>query len=425
MRTLRYRSPQATRWLRQLHERRAENAEEALRSAEEVIAEVRKEGDRAVARSIRRFDRATLRPNDILLEKPKKQSIDPRMTKSIELAIERVRQFHDRQKSSDYTISINGSTLTHRVRPLNRVGIYVPGGKAVYLSTLIMCAVPAQIAGVKEIVVATPPNPARMPELLDTCARLGVGQIYRAGGPAAVAAMALGTQSLRRVDKIVGPGNRYVDAAKRLLNGEVGIDMTAGPTEIVIVADETANPTWVAADMLAQVEHGEDGSSICVTTSEDVAKQVDQEVLRLVRGPWRSKNIERMIDRNGAVIVMKSRAEMATFINELGPEHVEIQARDAAKIADRIDNCGAIYIGPHSPVAAGDYVAGPNHVLPTAGSGRFFSPLGVYDFYKRSNVATLSEKDFGGISGAGQIIAAFEGLELHASSLAIREGEES
>ncbi|MBW3671082.1 MAG: histidinol dehydrogenase [Acidobacteria bacterium] len=425
MRTLRYRSPQATRWLRQLQTRRAENAEEASRSAEEVIREVRKEGDRAVSRSIRRFDHASLRPNDILLEKPKKQTVDSGIGKAIELSIERVRQFHEKQKQSDYTISVNGSTLTHRVRPLNRVGIYVPGGKAVYLSTLVMCAVPAQLAGVKEIVVATPPNPARLPELLDTCARLGVGQIYRAGGPAAIAAMAIGTQSLRRVDKIVGPGNRYVDAAKRLLHGEVGIDMTAGPTEIVIVADDTANFSWVAADMLAQIEHGEDSSAICVTTSAEVAKKIDEEVLRLVRGPWRSKNIERLIDRNGAVIVMKSRAEIASFVNELGPEHLEIQAKDAEKLADRIDNCGAIFLGPHSPVAAGDYVAGPNHVLPTAGSARFFSPLGVYDFYKRSNVTSLSEKDFLELSPSGQTIAAFEGLDLHGASLAIREGEES
>ncbi len=425
MRTLRYRSPQATRWLRQLHTRRAEDAEEAMRAAEEIISEVRKEGDRAVARSIRKFDRATMRPNDILLEKPKKQSIDPKMSKAIDLSIDRVRRFHESQKQSDYTVSVDGSKLTHRVRPLKRVGIYVPGGKAVYLSTLIMCAVPAQIAGVAEIVVATPPNPARMPELLDTCARLGVRQIYRAGGPAAIAAMAIGTQSLHRVDKIVGPGNRYVDAAKKLLHGEVGIDMTAGPTEIVIVADESANPTWVAADMLAQIEHGPDSSSICVTTSDEVAERVNHEILRLVRGPWKSKNVERMIDRNGAVIVMKSNAEMVSFINELGPEHVEIQAKDSEKIADRIDNCGAIFIGPYSPVAAGDYVAGPNHVLPTAGSGRFFSPLGVYDFYKRSNVATISQKDFEALTGAGQIIASFEGLDLHASSLSIREGDES
>lgn len=422
MRVLRYRSPQSNRWLRQLQARREQDAEEARRSAEEVIEEVRKEGDRAVARSIRRFDRASLRPNDIVV-KPARQSLDPRISRAIDLAIDRVRRFHEKQKQQDYSISVSGSRLTHRVRPLGRVGIYVPGGKAVYLSTLIMCAVPAQIAGVKELVVATPPNRARLPELLDTCARLGVTEIYRAGGPAAIAAMALGTKSLNRVDKIVGPGNRYVDAAKRLLNGEVGIDMTAGPTEIVIAADETANPTWAAADMLAQIEHGEDSSSICVTTSEAVAERINAEVIRLVRGPLRSKNIERLIDRNGGFLVMKSPAEIATFINELGPEHVEIQMKDAEKLASRIENCGAIYLGSHSPVAAGDYVAGPNHVLPTAGSCRFFSPLGVYDFYKRSNISSISRRDLDAITGAGQIIAGFEGLELHASSLAVREEE--
>lgn len=422
MKILKYRSPQATRWMRQLQNRRAESAEDARESAAEIIAEVRKEGDRAVARSIRRFDRAVLRPNDILI-KPKKHALDPAISEAIATAIDRVQQFHEKQMPEGYTIRVNGSTLTHRVRPLRRVGIYVPGGKAVYLSTLIMCAIPARIAGVREIVVAIPPNAAKLPELLDTCARLDVSEIYRAGGPAAIAAMALGTQSLPRVDKIVGPGNQYVDAAKRLLHGEVGIDMTAGPTEIVVIADDTANPAWVAADMLAQIEHGEDSSAICVTTSEQVGQRIAEEALALVRGPYRSKNIERRLDRNGAIVVMKTRPEMTAFINDLGPEHVEIQARDPEKLADRIDSCGAIYLGNPSAVAAADYVAGPNHVLPTAGTGRFFSPLGVYDFCKRTNIGSLSVEDLSRITGAGQTLATFEGLDLHAASLAVREEE--
>jgi histidinol dehydrogenase len=420
MRILKYNSPQATRWLRHLQERREENAVEGMAAAEEVIGEVKKEGDRAVARSIRRFDRSSLRPNDILVH-PKTQQIDRELSDTIDVAIERVRRFHEKQKMEGYAVSVNGSTFTHRVRPLARVGIYVPGGKALYLSTLIMCAVPAQIAGVREIVVASPPNAARTPELLEICSRLGVTEIYRAGGPAAIAAMALGTQSLRRVDKIVGPGNRYVTAAKKLLHGEVGIDMTAGPTEIVVIADESANPDWVAADMIAQIEHGDDSSSLCLTTSESVAKNVEAAAMKLVRGPWRSSAIERLIDRNGGVMVMKTKKDVVKFVNELGPEHVEIQAKDAEKLAEGIDNCGAIFLGPHSAVAAGDYMAGPNHVLPTAGSARFFSPLGVYDFYRRSNILAISERDLDEIGPRAQLLAEVEGLPLHGASLEIRK----
>jgi histidinol dehydrogenase len=420
MRILKYNSPQATRWLRHLQVRREENAAEGMVAAEEVIAEVKKEGDRAVSRSIRRFDRASLRPNDILV-RPKRGTLDGALSEAIDFAIERVRQFHERQKLEGYSVSLNGSKFTHRVRPLRRVGVYVPGGKALYLSTLIMCAVPAKVAGVPEIVVATPPNLAKTPELLEICSRLGVTEIYRAGGPAAIAAMALGTQSLRRVDKIVGPGNRYVTAAKKLLHGDVGIDMTAGPTEIVVIADDSANPEWVAADMIAQVEHGEDSSALCLTTSQEVAKQVEAAAMRLVRGPWKSTAIERLIDRNGGVMVMKTRKDIVRFVNELGPEHVEIHAKDGERLADEIDNCGAIFVGPYAAVAAGDYVAGPNHVLPTAGSARFFSPLGVYDFYRRSNILAISERDLEEIGPRGRLFAEVEGLPLHGASLEIRE----
>jgi histidinol dehydrogenase len=283
--------------------------------------------------------------------------------------------------------------IEHRVRPLRRVGCYVPGGRAVYVSTLIMTAVPARIAGVSEIVVATTPAAASRDELHYVCNRLGVETIYQCGGAAGVAALALGTESLPRVDKIVGPGNQYVTAAKTRLVGEVGIDMTAGPTELVVIADETADVSFVQADLDAQQEHGADSVVTCIS----IGKPLD---VRATRN-----------------LVASSREEAMAIANRIAPEHLSIQTRDPQQLADLAENCGAIFCGPYSPVAAGDYVAGPNHVLPTAGSARFFSVLGVYDFIKRSNVITLTAAELAAIGPSAEIIATFEGLPAHAASI--------
>jgi histidinol dehydrogenase len=282
---------------------------------------------------------------------------------------------------------------------VNSVGCYVPGGRAVYLSTLIMTAVPARIAGVPEIVCITTPAAAERDELHYVCNRLGIRQIYRCGGAAGIAAVALGTASVERVDKIVGPGNPYVTAAKMRLVGQVGIDMTAGPTELIVIADDTANPDLVIADLLAQAEHGPDSEVILLTTSRSLA--------------------ERMPERAYAFVVA-SIDEALAIADRIAPEHLSIIARDAASIAERAQNCGAIYCGEASPPAAGDYIVGSNHVLPTAGSARFFSPLGVYDFVKRSNVIRLSEEDLAIIGPHAEAIAELEGLPKHAASIAAR-----
>jgi len=271
--------------------------------------------------------------------------------------------------------------------------VYVPGGRAVYLSTLIMGAVPARIAGVAEIVVATTPAAAARDELHYVCNRLGITEIYRCGGAAGIAALALGTESLERVDKIVGPGNSYVTAAKARLVGEVGIDMTAGPTELVVICDDTANEAFVQADLDAQAEHGPDSAVICIC----VGKPRDV--------------------RATLVLVAESIEEALAIANHIAPEHLSIQTRDAARHADAAVNCGAIFCGPSSPVAAGDYIAGPNHILPTGGSARFFSPLGVYDFVKRSNIIALDAADLAAVGPLAERIAAFEGLPLHAKSI--------
>lgn len=375
--------------LRALEARRSSSNDDAMCVAAEMIAGVRARGDAFVREQIARFDGVTL---DQILIAPRETSIDPEMRDAIEIAIERIDAFHRPQLPASYRW--NG--MEHRVRPLRRAGIYVPGGRAVYLSTLIMCAVPARIAGVAELVVITTPAAAARDELHYACKRLGIAEIYCCGGAAGIAAAALGTESLKRVDKIAGPGNQYVTAAKAQLVGTVGIDMTAGPTELVVIADDSSDVALVQADLDAQAEHGEDSAVICIAIGKPL-------------------NVQATLTLSVASV-----GEAIALADRIAPEHVSIHARGAAEIAERLENCGAIFCGPFSPVAAGDYVAGPNHVLPTGGSARFFSPLGVYDFVKRSNVITLTAGELAEISDAGERIANFEGLPKHAASIAAR-----
>ena len=392
--TYRIASPEAEAALREIEERRARANETASRVAEEMIAGVRAGGDRFVAEQIERFGglKAAAPRFDEIAMVPRE--IDSELADSLEIAIARVEAFHRPQLPPSY--GWNG--IIHRVQPLRRVGIYVPGGRAVYISTLIMCAVPARIAGVEELVVATTPAAAARDELHYVCTRLGIRTIYQAGGAAGIAALALGTESLPRVDKIVGPGNAYVTAAKKRLAGEVGIDMIAGPTELVLIADETADPSFVQADLDAQQEHGEDSAVICVC-------------------------VGRPLDVRATLILVASSIEEAVAISDrIAPEHLSIHARNATAIAARARNAGAIYCGPFAAPAAGDYVLGSNHVLPTAGSARFSSPLGVYDFVKRTNVVTVSEETLREVGPHAARIARFEGLPEHARSIESRQG---
>ena len=386
-------SPEAEAALRELEARRRGASEEALRVADEMIAGVRARGDAYVAEQIEKFDRVRVSPIRIA---PRDVTIDPELARALDVAVDRVEAFHLQQLPSSY----QWQSVVHRVRPLRRAGIYVPGGRAVYVSTLIMCAVPARIAGVQEIVVATTPNAASKDELHYVCKQLGIREIYQCGGAAGIAALALGTESLERVDKIAGPGNSYVTAAKARLVGEVGIDMTAGPTELVVIADETANAALVQADLDAQQEHGPDSAVICICIGKPLgALRETRATLTLVAG---------------------SVDEAITIADRIAPEHLSIQARGGERIAEMARNAGAIYVGPFSPPASGDYVVGSNHVLPTAGSARFFSPLGVYDFVKRTNVVTLTEDALAEIAPYAETIANFEGLPKHAESVGCR-----
>jgi histidinol dehydrogenase len=388
-----------------IEERRRQATDQAVAVANDAIAGVRAMGDVYVAKQIEEFDNVKLDPAEILCGVARPRATDggrgrPPLHEAVDAAIERVESFHLQQLPQSYRWTRSDTTIEHRVRPLRRIGIYVPGGRAVYISTLIMCAVPARIAGVKEIVVATPSNAAAKPELQYACARLGVKEIYRSGGAAAIAAMALGTQTLERVDKIVGPGNSYVTAAKARLVGEVGIDMTAGPTELVVIADDSAISDLVIADLFAQAEHGPDSAVILLTTSDRVARECANERFYVVN--------------------VSSLDEAVAIADRIAPEHLSIHARDPQALAAKAENCGAIYCGSFSAPAAGDYVIGSNHVLPTAGSARFFSPLGVYDFVKRTNVISAGEKDAREIAPIADALAQFEGLPQHGKSAMAR-----
>src|SRR5437867_8294379 len=366
-------SPEAEAALRAIEARREESEAEALRVADEAIAGVRARGDAYVREQIARFDRVTI--EDVLIA-PRSVSIDSAMAEAIDVAIARVEAFHQPQLPNGYTWSSNGTEAIHRLRPLRRIAVYAPGGRAVYISTLIMTAVPARIASVPEIVVITTPAAADRDELHYACNRLGIREIYRCGGAAGIAAAALGTESVARVDKIVGPGNQYVTAAKARLVGTVGIDMTAGPTELVVIADEIANPEFVAADLAAQQEHGPDSAVICIWVIGGQAI-LPVRTDKIVCPPLN--------------LLANSIDEAIAVANRIAPEHVSIQTRDPQSVAVRIENCGAIFCGSSSPVAAGDSIAGPNHFLPTTGSPRFFSPLGVFDFVNRRNLMAISE----------------------------------
>jgi histidinol dehydrogenase len=408
-------------WLASIERERSRSAGEAKEIAATIIARVRAGGDAEVSRVLRELDGIELAA-DAFACRPEGGSAAPELEAAIDLAIARIAKFHEAQASSSVRI-VDGGELRQESLPLRRVGVYVPGGAAVYLSTLIMCAIPARIAGVGEIVVATTPRVAERDEFKLVCARLGISEVYRCGGAAGVAALAYGTESLRRVDKIVGPGNRFVAAAKELVRDDVGIDLPAGPSEIVVIADETADAGLVAADLLAQGEHGADSLAVCVTTSAATARAVAAEVGR--RLDTDAAGARAAIESLGAAIVVPSMDDAVALADDIAPEHLSVQARDAARIVGEIRNCAAIFVGPWSAVALGVYVAGSNHVLPTAGAARFSSSLGVADFVRRRTIVTLSRGTVEAIGPAAVTLAQFEGLPLHAQSVGARLGRDA
>lgn len=407
--------------------RAEETSGEVLETVRGIINGVRSRGDEALLEYTNRFDKLGLaNPAGLeitaaeLAQAVAMVPVDD--LASLQLAIDRVARFHEKQKQQTWLSTEEPDILLgQKVTPLNRVGIYVPGGKASYPSSVIMNAVPAKVAGVKEIIMVCPtPGGELNPAVLAAAKLSGVDRIFRVGGAQAVAALAYGTATIPKVDKITGPGNIYVATAKQLVFGQVGIDMIAGPSEILVISDGSGNPAHIAADLLSQAEHDELASSILITTDrgfgERVAAQVECQLALLSR-----ESIARASwDKFGAVIVAGSLAEAAAFSNRIAPEHLELAVADPFGLLPLIENAGAIFMGHWTPEAAGDYLAGPNHTLPTGGTARFFSPLSVDDFVKKSSIISFSEQGLRRLGSRIVQIAGLEGLEAHARSVTLR-----
>ncbi|HEX8887589.1 MAG TPA: histidinol dehydrogenase, partial [Pyrinomonadaceae bacterium] len=397
-----------------------------------IVEDVRARGDVALVEYAARFDGVNLEREDLRVREEVLRAsaarVDARVLDALREAIKRVRAFHEHEREESWSVEpCAGVRLGQRLAPVERAGLYVPGGTASYPSSVVMNVVPAQVAGVERIVVTTPPrtlneNPAVAAALVE----LNVMEVYGVGGAQAIAALAFGTETVPRVDKITGPGNKYVAAAKRYVFGAVGIDSIAGPSEVVIIADESARAGFIAADMIAQAEHDEEASSILLTTDDALADAVADEIEKQTQALARALVIEASLKQYGAIIVVNSLAEACQLANELAPEHLEIIARDEERIAASIHHAGAIFLGAYTPEAVGDYFAGPNHVLPTGSAARFSSALGVYDFVKRTSILRYSENELKDTADSIATLARAEGLEAHARSALIRlEGKSS
>src|SRR5690242_9874011 len=398
---------------------------ELMRVVGAIVDDVRVRGDEALIDYTTRFDRVELRELRISEAELRRWAAGAaeRVRCALREAIANVREFHERQCEESWELPVaEGVRLGQRITPLERVGLYVPGGTAAYPSSVVMNVVPAQVAGVERIVVATPPRTlAENPAVAAALIELGVDEVYAVGGAQAIAALAFGTETVPCVDKITGPGNKYVAAAKKLVFGVVGIDSIAGPTEVVIVADETARAEFVAADLLAQAEHGEDASEVLITTSESLARDVAEEVKRQAESLSRREIVMSSLRDYGAIVLVETLDEACELVNELAPEHVEIVTSDDEVVAGKIRHAGAIFFGSYTPEAVGDYLAGPNHVLPTSRTARFSSALGVYDFVKRTSLLRYDEEAFARVAASVAVLADCEGLGGHARSALVRK----
>jgi histidinol dehydrogenase len=405
-------------------QRRGRHEGEVQKRVEEILRAVERNGDSALLRYTRMFDRVRLTP--VTMEvKPREieraiSKVPARDLQTLRLAAKRIAAFHRRQlqKSWDYRDPL-GIRLGQRITPLSRVGVYVPGGKASYPSTVLMNVVPAKVAGVKEVIMTSPIGSDGA--IIFAAAQIaGVDRIFRVGGAQAIAALAFGTETIPKVDKIVGPGNIFVATAKRLVFGEVNIDSIAGPSEILLLVDESADPKYVAADMLSQAEHDELAAALCVTSSMAVASKVQHAIERQLQHTRRHAITIQALENYGAIIVVRDPKEAIELANSIAPEHVELIVKQPQRWARRIRNAGAIFLGPYSTPPLGDYLAGPNHVLPTGGSARFFSPLGTYDFLKRTTIIQAQAKGLRALAPKITHLARLEGLDDHARAVEAR-----
>ena len=392
-----------------------------------ILADVKEKGDEAVFDYTKRFDGADINAANIVVTKEEIDEayslVDEQLVEVIRKALVNIREYHAKQKQYSWFDSTpNGTILGQKVTPLNRVGVYVPGGKAAYPSSVLMNIIPAKVAGVNQIIMTTPPGKdGRVnPGTLVAANEAGVDVIYKVGGAQAIAAMAYGTDSIRKVDKIVGPGNIYVALAKKAVYGHVSIDSIAGPSEILVIADETANPRYVAADLLSQAEHDEMASAILITTSEELADKVSKEIDSFVAELSRSEIISKSLENYGYILIARDIDEAVETANEIASEHLEIVTKDPFTVMTKIRNAGAIFLGEYSSEPLGDYFAGPNHVLPTNGTAKFFSPLGVDDFIKKSSIISYSREALEPIHEDIIKFANAERLTAHANSIKVR-----
>ena len=389
-----------------------------------IVGDVRARGDAAVAEHARRLDGVDLAPSAWEIPRSAWQAarrrLAPGLVRALEVAAARVRGYHERQVSGGFLERTpDGNTLGMRVLPLDRVGVYVPGGKASYPSTVIMNVVPASVAGVSDIVMVTPPGGVT-DAVLAAADIAGVSRVFQIGGAQAIAALAWGTYTVPRVDKIVGPGNRFVTEAKRQVAGAVGIDMMAGPTEVLVMADQSADPRYVAADMIAQAEHDEDAAAWCVTTSAALVPALEAELARRVAASPRRDIVQRSLTTHGVVVVVPDLDAAVEVANRRAPEHLELLVKDPWPVANRIRHAGAVFVGASTPEPVGDYLAGPSHVLPTSGAARYNSPLGVYDFVKRTSLICYSAARLAEDGAHLIALAEAEGLFGHAEAVRVR-----
>lgn len=393
---------------------------------EAIIRDVTMRGDAAVVECTQRFDNVILSAQTMRVEREwieeLAERVDEDLIAAMREAISNIRYYHERQMAKDWCVEMaNGVRLGQRIRPLQIVGLYVPGGSAAYPSTVMMNAIPAQVAGVERIIVVTPPAQfSQNPVIAAVLKELELYEVYLVGGAQAVAALACGTQTIPRVDKIVGPGNQYVAAAKKLVYGAVDIDSIAGPSEIVVVADDTARADFVAADLLSQAEHSEDAAAILITTSQTLAEAVREELIKQTAELSRREIVERSLAEYGALIIVDSLNDACEMVNRLAPEHVEVITVNDEETAEKIHNAGAIFVGAYSPESVGDYFAGTNHVLPTGGTARFSSALGVYDFLKRTSVIRYTKEELIRTAASIERLALSEGFDAHARAATIR-----
>lgn len=401
-------------------------------SVQSILNEVKEKKDEAVFAFTRKFDGAEISADNILVTEAEieeaYQEMDASLLDVIRKARNNIENFHAKQRQNSWFDSKpDGTILGQKVTPLQRVGVYVPGGKAVYPSSVLMNVMPAKVAGVDEIIMVTPPGKEGKisPNTLVAAKEAGVDKIYKVGGAQAIGALAYGTESIPKVDKIVGPGNIYVALAKKAVYGHVSIDSIAGPSEILVIADETANPRYVAADLLSQAEHDELASAILVTTSEELAKAVSNEVDGFLKVLSRSEIIAKSLDNYGYILIADTMDDVIDVANEIASEHLEIQTKNPFEVMTKIRNAGAIFIGEYASEPLGDYFAGPNHILPTNGTAKFFSPLSVDDFVKKSSIISYSKDALSRVHKDIEAFAKAEQLTAHANSVHVRfENEE-